>query len=285
MIIDFHTHIFPPAVRDGREEYVRRDPTFAEMYADPRAKIASADDLLPSMEAAGVDVSVALGFAWQEQELCRRHNDYLLEAAAGSGGRIVPFCTVNMADAGAEGEIERCARAGARGLGELRPGSQGWDLTGPLGERLANLAQRYGLVLLFHVTEPLGHDYPGKQGLRLEPFYRFAIEHPGLALVGAHLAGGLPFHASIPEVREAFAHLHVDTAAQPLLYEGSAYEQLGRLIGAERVLMGSDYPLIPQSRQVEEVRAAVSDMGAQRLILGGNAQRLLALSCDDSTSK
>ena len=91
MIIDFHTHIFPPDVRDKRDEYVARDPTFAEMYANPKAKIATAEDLLASMDEAGVDVSVALGFAWREHELCVRHNDYLLEAAAKSGGRIVPF--------------------------------------------------------------------------------------------------------------------------------------------------------------------------------------------------
>ena len=46
MIIDFHTHIFPPDVRDRREEYLRRDPTFAEMYGNPSAKIATAEDLL-----------------------------------------------------------------------------------------------------------------------------------------------------------------------------------------------------------------------------------------------
>lgn len=284
MIIDFHTHIFPPAVRDRRQEYVRRDPTFAEMYADPKAKIATADELLRSMDAAGVDVSVALGFAWREHELCLRHNDYLLEAAARSGGRIVPFCTLNPLAEEAGEEVARCARAGARGLGELRPESQGWDLNGESGERLAKLAIRYELILLFHVTEPVGHDYPGKQGLRLESFYRFLIKHPDLKIVGAHLAGGLPFYASMPEVREALANVHVDTAAQPLLYEGAAYEELGRLIGAERVLMGSDYPLIPQSRQIEGIRSAVSNMEAQRLILGGNAERLLGLS-GDSTSK
>jgi len=31
MIIDFHTHIFPPDVRERREEYLKRDGTFAEM--------------------------------------------------------------------------------------------------------------------------------------------------------------------------------------------------------------------------------------------------------------
>ena len=71
VIIDFHTHIFPPDVREQRDEYVAREPTFAEMYADPKAKIATAEDLLASMDEAGVDVSVALGFAWREHETMR----------------------------------------------------------------------------------------------------------------------------------------------------------------------------------------------------------------------
>jgi predicted TIM-barrel fold metal-dependent hydrolase len=123
VIIDIHAHIFPPDVRDRREEYAGRDPTFAEMYASPRAKIATAEDLLASMDEAGVDVSVALGFAWREHDLCVQHNEYILETAK-SEGRIVPFCTINMAADKAIEEVERCAKAGAKGLGELRPESQ-----------------------------------------------------------------------------------------------------------------------------------------------------------------
>ena len=281
MIVDFHTHIFPPQVRDQRQEYLRRDPTFAEMYANPRAKIAMASDLLRSMDKSGVDVSVALGFAWREHELCHRHNNYLLEAAARSSGRIVPFCTLNPQEEEAEEEAARCARVGARGLGEIRPESQGWDLNGPAGERLARLALQYGLILLFHVTEPVGHAYPGKRGGSLGAFYEFVVRHPEVDMVGAHLAGGLPFYASMPEVREALAHLHVDTAAQPLLYGRAAYGLLGRLIGSERVLLGSDYPLISQSRQIDEVRSGVPDVDAQQLILGSNAERLLRLNRGD----
>ena len=284
VIVDFHTHIFPPQVRDQRQEYLRRDATFAEIYAEPRAKIAGADDLLRSMDEAGVDVSVALGIAWWEQELCRLHNDYLLEAAAGSGRRIVPFCTVNPADAGAEAEVERCVAAGARGLGELRPDSQSWELAGAAGDRLAALARRHGLILLFHVTEPLGHQYRGKQGGGLAAFYEFVVRHPEVVTVGAHLAGGLPLYASMPEVRDSLAHLHLDTAAQPLLYDRAVYDDLGRHLGLERLLLGSDYPLIGQGRQIDEIRSAVPDVGSQRLILGENARRLLGLGDDGGPS-
>ena len=277
MIIDFHTHIFPPEFQDDRDEYARRDPTFAEMYSDASAKLATGEDLLAEMDASGVDMSVAVGFAWSDADSCSRHNDYLLEVADKSDGRVVSFCTVNPASDGATKEAERCARAGAKGLGELRPDSQAWDLTGEAGDSLANVAGQAGLPLLFHVTEPVGRSYAGKQGGALTDFAEFAAKHTEITIVGAHLAGGLPFYAPMHEVRELFAHLYVDTAAQRLLYDHAAYENLIGLIGADRILLGSDYPLVPQSRQIEELRSGVFKSSDLELILGANAKRLLEI--------
>lgn len=278
MIIDFHTHIFPPEVRDGRAAYVRRDATFAEMYSSPKAKIATGGDLLRSMEEAGVDASVALGFAWREQEVISRHNEYLLEASAKSGGRIIPFCAVNPSLPEAQDEARRCADGGARGFGELRPDSQGWDPNGPAGDWLAAFAAASGMLLLFHVTEPVGHAYPGKKGGALANFYEFAKKHPEVRIVGAHLAGGLPFYEPMTRVREALENVWIDTAAQPLLYDRSVYGQLCGATERERLLFGSDYPLIEQPRQIAEIRDAVQDAGHAAQVLGGSAARLLGLA-------
>jgi predicted TIM-barrel fold metal-dependent hydrolase len=277
MVVDFHTHIFPPQVRERREDYLRRDPAFAKMYSSPKAEIATAEQLLASMEGAEVDTSVVLGFAWSEQELCRQHNEYLLEATARSGGRLVPFCIIQLqAGDDALAEIERCARGGARGLGELRPDCQGYSLDEGAGDILAEAAVRHDLILLFHVSEPVGHIYPGKSGLGPDAFYRFVSCHQGLTAVGAHWAGGLPFYALMPEVREALANVYVDTAATPLLYGPTIYRQVAELMGAERVLFGSDYPLISQRRQRQAIEDGLGDdEDGRRLILGENARRLL----------
>jgi predicted TIM-barrel fold metal-dependent hydrolase len=275
VIIDIHTHIFPPDVRDSREEYLKRDETFAEMYTNPNAKMATAEELLASMDYAGVDASVALGFAWREHELFVQHNDYLLDAAARSDGRIVPFCTVNMATDGVAQEVGRCANAGAKGLGELRPESQDWDLIGEPGTRLANLAREHSLVLLFHVTEVGGHEYEGKEGLQLGAFYRFALEHTDLPIVGAHLAGGLPF--AMPETPRVSLTAFADTAARRFLYRESAYPDFIDRWGARRLLLGSDFPLVTQAAQMEDVRTNLRRAAERNLVLGGNAAGLLGL--------
>ena len=87
MIIDAHTHIFPPAIGEDRDAFLQRDTTFRELYSNPKARIATAEELIASMDEAGIDKSVACGFGWNDAELCREHSDYLLEAAERSGGR------------------------------------------------------------------------------------------------------------------------------------------------------------------------------------------------------
>jgi len=271
VIIDFHTHIFPPHVRDNREEYVRRDPTFAEIYGDPKAKIATAEDLLASMDATGVDISVVLGFAWQEHELIVRHNEYLFEAAARSDGRLLPFTTINMAAQGAEREVRRCAADGAHGIGELRPENQGWDLNGGEGALLADLARELGLVLLFHVTEPEGNDYPGRRGCEMSRFTEFATKNRDLSIVGAHLGGGLYSRVSSPP------NVYVDTAAQVFLYTGEAVDAVLRAVPTDRLLFATDAPLVRQLRQIDEVHHVYHDPAERAAVMGGNAARLLGL--------
>lgn len=279
MIIDAHTHIFPPEARDNRDEYLARDAAFRELYASPEARIATADELLASMDAAGIDWSVVCGFAWREAALCRRHNDYLLEAAAQSGGRLIPFCTVQPCEDGARDELERCAARGARGLGELRPQQQGYGLVdSEEADLLAWGADAYDLALLFHASEPVGHVYPGKASLPLDQLGRFIADFPGVTVIAAHWGGGLPFYALMPEVQQALARTYFDTAATGLLYRPDVYARVVELVGAERMLFGSDFPLVPQERALQELREAPIDDEARRLIQGENARRLLGLA-------
>ena len=58
MIIDSHAHVFPPEVIARRADLLATEPAFAEIYGDASAKMATADELLASMDAAGIDRSV-----------------------------------------------------------------------------------------------------------------------------------------------------------------------------------------------------------------------------------
>jgi predicted TIM-barrel fold metal-dependent hydrolase len=279
MLVDCHTHVFPPEVIAARDVYADRDATFGALYASPKAALATASDLLASMEAAAIDVSVALGFAWCDEALCRLHNDYLLEAAAVSSGHIVAFCSLPLGAApdAIAAEARRCVAAGARGFGELRPHDQGCDLASDRGRLLAGLARELDATLLFHASEPVGHTYAGKTGLPLGELYEFVRDAPDVRVIAAHWGGGLPFYELMPEVREALRRTCFDTAASSLLYSPAIYRQVAALSGADRVLFGSDFPLLSQLRSLRRIAEAGLSPQEQVLVGGENAHRFLGL--------
>lgn len=278
MIVDFHTHIFWPDLIESRQAVIAHEPAFASIYTSPRAVLASYEGLIASMDAAGVDVSVALGFAWHNLDNCRRHNDYLLESARHSQGRVLAFCSLPLA----QGELavceeaRRCIAAGASGFGELRPDDLGYDLTNPeLAATLASAAG--GKPLLFHVSEPVGHSYAGKKGLALESYYSFLSGQPGAVAIGAHWGGGLPFYAQMPEVADVLSRSFVDTAASSLLYTEAVIAQGVEAIGAGRILFGSDFPLLSQKSSRRKIEDSGLGTDVLPLILGANAAKLLKL--------
>jgi uncharacterized protein len=276
VIVDFHTHIFPPDLIEQRASLVLRDSAFGTMYSSANAKMATADDLIRSMDSAGIDTSVALGFAWRDPALCQRHTEYLVESASQFPGRIVPFGIVNPAQVARDAPGDQWS-AQMPGIGELRPTDQGYELDSAAGDTLAAVG-RAGKILLFHVTEPVGHQYPGKAGLDIGEFYRFLNHNPGIPVVGAHWAGGLPLYASMPEVRAVFEYTYVDTAATSLLYQPDIFSTAIGLIGAGRILFGSDFPLLSQRRQLSRLSGIEMSADHWRLIAGENAARLLGLT-------
>ncbi len=69
VIIDFHTHVFSPRIKKNRSKYVDSDPGFAILYSDKKSKLATADELIDSMDKAGVDVSVIVNIGWVTHEM------------------------------------------------------------------------------------------------------------------------------------------------------------------------------------------------------------------------
>lgn len=273
---DAHTHLFAPGQILGRQQIAEGDRTFEEMYGDPAAKMATARELLAALDEAGLDGAVAAGFAFSHEPDLIEQNEYLLEAARVSGGRIVAFATVNPSLAGWERVARHAIDLGARGFGELRPHNQGWDPLGEESRRLCALAREAGLVLLWHCSEPVGHRYPGKAGgIGPAEIVELAGEFGGLRMIAAHLGAGASFYLQMPEVRSAIDSLYFDTAAAPLLYDDTSVSRLVDLAGPGRVLFGSDYPLLSPRRQIERLAAQLPGPVLEA-VSGGNARRLFA---------
>ena len=250
------------------------------MYSSTDARLATADELIDSMDDAGIDMSVILNIGWTTHELCVETNDYILESIARYPKRLIGFCTVQpQSFTAASDEIERCTRGGVRGVGEMRPDMQLLDLRDEeVMDPFVEVIAKHDLVLLIHASEPVGHQYQGKGSITPDILYPFITSYPNLTLVCAHWGGGLPFYALMPEVNKAMSNVFFDTAASPFLYTPQVYHQVIQLVGADKVLFGSDYPLLAQSRLLKEIKSLDLPEETERLILSGNARRLLGIA-------
>jgi len=277
MIIDFHTHIFSPRINQNRQRYIEKDPLFALLYSRQGAKLATAEELIASMDRAGINISVIINAGWTTNELCHETNDYILESVAHYPKRLVGFCTVQPKSIDAAiAEIERCAKAGAKGIGEMRPDIQSFDLTDDdVTTPFITALRKHKLILLTHASEPVGHLYPGKGNATPGLVYDFISCFPDVPVVCAHWGGGLPFYALMPEVSEALNNVFFDTAATPFLYHRQIFEHTMHLVGIDKVLFGSDYPLLSQKRVMEQMKSLSLPELAKEMILGANARRLL----------
>lgn len=262
MIVDVHTHVFPPRFIEDRDRLARLEPGFAELYGNPKAKMATAEELLASMAAADVDVSVACGFWWRDAALASEHAAYLVDAAAASAGRIVAFVPGLQPP------------AGARGLGEVRLEAN------EDASEVARAAAAQALPLLVHCTEEPGHEYPGKHGgFTPGALWRLLRDHEAARVIAAHWGGGFPFYALMPEVRALLdaGRVLFDTAASPLLYDPRVFRGVADLVGSDLIAWGSDFPLRNQRADRAAVESAVPDPEERAAILGGNAARFLGL--------
>jgi hypothetical protein len=211
-------------------------------------------------------------------DLCRQDNDYVIESVDRYPERLIGFAIVNPA-AGDEAiqEIERCAAAGLCGIGELMPDGQGYRLDdqqvmAPIVEATAE----YGMPLLTHCSEPVGHLYPGKGTVTPDEVIRFARLFPETTLVCAHWGGGAIFYELMPEVSQVMRNVYYDTAASLYLYQDDIFALAARWAPG-KVLFATDYPLITPHRFIQRMRAVRMPTATLRRMLGGNAWRVLEL--------
>ena len=279
MVIDFHTHTFPPDLRERRDDLLAGDLTLSTLYSNPDARMASAEELVSTMDGAGIDVSVMQGIGWNDVGLARHANDYAIEAVRRFPMRLRGFCSVNPRwGAAALAEVERCAKAGLSGIGELHPDTQGFDLGDEATMApIVEAAMALGMPILTHASEPVGHPYAGKGRTTPDVLCRLIDNFPGATIICAHWGGGLPFYALMPEVLASLQNVFFDTAASPFLYRPDVFPTVVQLVGDDKVLLGTDYPLIDQKRLIRQVTNAPISDEAKDGILYTNAARLLGL--------
>ena len=142
---------------------------------------------------------------------------------------------------------------------------------------VVDAALKHDLTILPHCSEPVGHEYSGKGRITPDIIYSFVTAFPELRIVCAHWGGGLPFYALMPEVARALANVFFDTAATVFLYKPEIFEEVSHILGSDRILFGTDYPLMHQNRVLAQIGSSELSEKDKARILGTNAQKLLSM--------
>ena len=270
-------HITPPDIIANWQKYAEKEPYFALLSHNKRNKFAAAEDLVAALEAdETVERAVVFGFAFRDIGLCRYVNDYVIEKVKEYPEKLTGFLVTPVRSGETAKEIERCVRLGLAGVGELFPEGQGFDLEDKAQMRtLAETCTELSLPLLLHANEPVGHYYAGKTDVSLRQLETFVSDNGELKIILAHFGGGILFYETMKEIKEKFRNVYYDTAAAPFLYDSRIYRAVKALGLCEKILFGSDFPLLAPSRYLPALEESGLDPKEKNLILTGNAQKLL----------
>lgn len=259
-IWDAHVHLFPPEIYHNWDKYAALDPWFAALTKEPEKPTQTAEawanleEALETADKAGIQGLVMQGWYWNDPGLVVMHNDYMAQGIAQYPDRLRGFASINPKfGPAAVREVERCAALGFSGVGELGPGGNGYDFTDPDLMAVLECCQHHRLPVCIHCGETIGHDYHGRDKTPLGPILDIVQRFPDLVLILAHMGGGVPFYEMNPRIQRLFQNVYYDTAANPLLYHIRSIRAVLEMVGPDKLLYGSDFPLLLYPRRCREM--------------------------------
>ena len=315
--IDMHAHLVVPEVWPLLERFPQAETDIGAFLRSPiAARLTSVDDRFTEMERQGIDIQVlSLHFQhqhdWADRDLAtplvRLLNEKVAEQVEAHPDRLVGLGAVSLQhpDLAAEQVTYLMRELGLRGV----------MMTTVIGneeisaERFApfwSKAEELGAVIFIH---PEGFSGGGPRfegsgqlgntiGMPLDTsvalshmiFSGFLDRHPDARIVLSHGGGFLPSyigradncHARSAGCRtmakapsEYLRDLYYDT----LVYSPENLRHLIDQVGADRIVLGTDYPFPIASQDPVGDALAVPDLADADLeaILGGTAARLLRL--------
>jgi predicted TIM-barrel fold metal-dependent hydrolase len=199
--------------------------------------------MIGDMDEAGIDQCALLAWYWEKPETCQLHNEWHARWIKEDPERFHAFAAIHPGMKNSEEELRMRHEQGFCGIGECHPAVQGFSIQDRAWLACMEFANDKGWPVNFHVTEPVGHDYPGRVATPFEDFLWLARKFPELKIILSHAGGLFPFYELNPRLKPELANVYYDLAACPLLYDPSLYRLLINTVGYEKIIWGSDYPL------------------------------------------
>jgi uncharacterized protein len=276
--IDVHTHAevgragedgLKPEWRAAAQRYFGEDatPTVDDVAAYYRARKLAA-------VVFTVDAETVTGRA-------SAPNEEIAAVAAANDDVLIPFASVDPHRPNAAEEVERLARDhGVRGF-KFHPNVQAFFPNDRAFYPVYEAIEAAGVPALFHTGHSgIGTGLPGGGGIRLKysnPMHvdDVAVDFPGLQIVLAHPS--FPWQDEAISVALHKQQVYIDLSGWSPKYFPQQLVSYANTQLRDRVLFGSDYPLITPDRWLADFERADFKDEVRPLILKENAIRLLQL--------
>ena len=258
-IIDVHNHISRPV------------PYVAKCH------FQSQEQLIKRMDSNGIDIAVVFprhGFSHDEFKV---GNDYVIEAINKYPDRFIGFCFVTpVHHEFAIEEMERCAKAGIRGI-KLLPHKHGfYNVNGEDMDSIMKKAEELNFIVLPH------SDFGNKV---CTPYQvaRLAQRFPKVPVIMSHFGMDADCYRTIPGIAKGIENLYLDTSGTAPMPEVVFVDPVK--VVPDNVLFGSDTPTLSPEVQLCKVEVAQKLFGLteiqKRKILFENAARLFGIGFRD----
>ena len=308
-IIDFHNHYVGPAF--PLTTLASAPPALRSYWESVNRNLRDPGSLMASIEQAGIAarvINTPTAFLEDTEgnvssDMIPRINDAVAELVSRSGGRLHGLATVD-AYAGDTAARELTRAVKELGLRGVFVESAKRDLLPDAPQARPTLATAAALgvpVFVHPVTDPAMHNRFkkfGRLGVRLaraninaaalvaliesgafDEISNLRVVVTTLALGGVLLAGGFGDGARLRSDTPALArrHVYIDTMGlHPVLVRAAV-----DLLGADHVLVGTDWPIAVETSVPERLgtalRACGLDAAEQQMVASGNTLKLLGL--------
>ncbi len=208
-------------------------------------------------------------------------NDEMLDAAERNSDVFIPFVMVDpwRDHAGAD-EARRLIKAGARGF-KFHPPSQGFYANDRRMYELYEVIAAAKLPALFHTGQTaVGQGAGAGGGIRLKygnPIYLddVAVDFPDMPIIMAHPS--FPWQEEALAIALHKAQVYIDLSGWSPKYFPPQLVQYANTLLKNKVLFGSDHPMITTDRWLADFQTAGFREEVTPLILKENAAKLLGL--------
>src|SRR5919202_7111102 len=278
--IDVHTHAevaadghdpMPPELREASARYFHSGeglPTAADVAAYYRERGMAAVVFTVDYESVSGRPPVS--------------NEEIAAAAAANPDVLIPFASIDPARgrAGAR-EVRRLVdEHGVRGF-KFHPNLQAFFPNDRAAYPIYEAIAEAGVPALFHTGHSgIGAGLPGGGGIRLKysnPMYvdDVAVDFPDLKIVLAHPS--FPWQDEAISIALHKEQVYIDLSGWSPKYFPEQLVRYANTLLRERVLFGSDYPMITPERWLGDFEQADFRDEVRPLILKENAIKLLGL--------